>query len=160
MFSFPYLPNLADSHQVGFDITKLGTGGPYQSKSFVSSGSVGNIYIDDHNADIEITSSADGKVHITYYENDKEHYDISESADGDLVVKSRTSRKWYDYVFVFELERPKLLMEVPSNFSGDITVKSSDGFIHVDGIGADDLLLSSLDDNIKIQKPAVFGRLL
>ncbi len=150
---------IAGFSMLGFDITRLSTDAPYEPKSFVSSGSVENISIDDNNADIELSPSADDKVHITYYENNKEYYDISESAQGDLVIKSRTSRKWYDYIFTFKFEQPKLHVEVPAHYDGDITVKSHDGHVLVKDISADDMLLTSFGDDIKVQYTVLSGRL-
>lgn len=150
---------IAGFAMLDFDITKLSTVTPYRAESFSSSGPVRAIYVDDSNASIECSPSTDDKVHITYYENDQEYYDISQSSNGDLNIKNKSHRQWYDYIFNIQFEQPKLLVEVPMNYYGDITVKSHDGNVLVKDINVDDLLLTTLDDEIQIQNVSASGRL-
>lgn len=150
---------IAGFAMLDFDISKLSTETPYEARSFISSVSIQTINIDDYNADIEISASADDKIHITYYENNNDYYDITESAKGDLIIKSKSSRKWYDYVFTFEFAQPKLLVEVPVSYNNNITVKSHDGYVLVKDIGVHDMLLTAFDDDIQVHNIRSSGHL-
>lgn len=144
---------------LNFDITKLSTETAFRAKNYISSEPVRAICIDDRNADIEVSPSEDDKVHITYFVNDKEYYDISETEEGDLNIQSKSRRKWYDYLFNFQFEQPKLLVGIPENYNGDITVRSHDGYIQVKEIGVDDLFLTASNHEIQIQNVSASGRL-
>ena len=140
-----------------FDITKLNTDTPYVSKSFVSTKTIRAISIVDNNTDIQVLSSSDDKIHITYYENDKNYYELSESDDGDLVIIKKSNREWYEYFFNIQFGKPTLLVEVPENYNNDMTIQSHDGQIIMEDIRVDDLLLASSDDKIQIENVSASG---
>jgi DUF4097 and DUF4098 domain-containing protein YvlB len=140
-----------------FDVTKLSTEEPYESKSYETSEAVRAISIDDRNADIEISPSRDSAIHVIYNENDQASYVISVK-EGELIIQEKTHRKWYDYLFVIQLEQPKLYVEVPQSFKSDIAA-ASHGSVTVKGIVADDLLLTASDDRIEVKNVTVSGRM-
>lgn len=48
--------------------------------------------------EIEVSLSEDEQVHIKYYENSKEYYDISVSDENVLTIASASNKEWTDYI--------------------------------------------------------------
>jgi len=142
----------------GFDITKIGTETEYQEKNFVSTGTVKDIVIDESNLSVEIVQSMDEQVHVTYYENDKDYYDIGQSADGTLRIIKKNHRKWYDYFFNINFQSVKLIVAVPDDFSGDISGESSNAKIHLSGIHARDIHLDTSNGKIEAENIVISGK--
>lgn len=114
---------------LNFDIRRLTTEEEFAEKAYTSSQPIQSIKIEDQDTDIHISASADEKVHITYYENDKLSYEISESKEGNLAISKKDDHAWYDYVFHMQFFQPKLLIQIPESFSGDLSINIGDGKI-------------------------------
>ena len=56
------------------------------------------IQIDVQDRKIEIASATDGQVRIDYAVSDREGYDIALQEDGTLVMTSRNTKAWTDYI--------------------------------------------------------------
>jgi DUF4097 and DUF4098 domain-containing protein YvlB len=137
----------------GFNFSNFSMDAGYIEKTYISPTGVSGIVIDDSNMPMEITASKDDKVHVDYFENDKEFYEIIQSKSGTLVITKKTTRKWYDYIFNIRLQSVKLNVAVPADFSGDLSVKNSNGPIAVSNIKAKTIDLST--SNGKITADAV-----
>ena len=56
-----------------------------------------SVTVDVRDREIEVTASADGRVHIDYHESEKEFYRIEETG-GDLSVTAQTDKDWTDFI--------------------------------------------------------------
>lgn len=56
------------------------------------------VSIDVRDRQIEVTTSADDQIHIDYFENSKEFYDISVSEDRVLTMTAASQKEWTDYI--------------------------------------------------------------
>jgi hypothetical protein len=143
----------------GFDITKLSSEGKYEEKSFVSSKIIDAIVIDDSNTGVAISSSADDKIHITYYENDKSYYEITERDDGTLSIAKKENRKWFDYIFVFNFQNVTLSIEIPANKNSKITAATSNNTINITDINASEMRLNTSNGTIDVKNVTVSGKI-
>ena len=68
-------------------------------KSYMpDSDQITGVCIDVRDREIEVVASADGYIHIDYYENEKEYYTISVSEDHVLTMTAETDKDWTDYI--------------------------------------------------------------
>jgi DUF4097 and DUF4098 domain-containing protein YvlB len=144
---------------MGLDITKFNTNSQYAEKSFVSTRTVSGIVIDDNDLSIKIVVSNDDNVHISYYENDKEHYEIKQSDIGTLSVIKHNMRKWYDYLFNISFQTTNLTVAVPSRFLGNLSAESSNGRIDCIGVNAADMILTTSNGKITVSNLMASGKL-
>ncbi len=56
------------------------------------------INIDVRDREIEVSLSDDDQIHIMYYENSKEYYDISVFDDAVLSMTSESNKEWTDFI--------------------------------------------------------------
>lgn len=61
---------------------------PFAKKRYMSDTQINEIYLDVQDREIEVSLSVDEHVHIIYYENRKEYYDISVSGKNVLTMAS------------------------------------------------------------------------
>lgn len=142
----------------GFDITKLDTEGTYEEKTYQSNGNVKAITINDSNTDVKVIVSADNKLHMTYYENEHAYYEISED-NNTLSVEKKNNFKWYNNLFNLKFEKTTLLLTVPSDFDGELSVKTSNNSITVTDINIEEMLLRSSNGKIEVENVKVAGLL-
>lgn len=64
----------------------------------LGSDQITGVCIDVRDREIEVVASADGYIHIDYYENEKEYYTISVSEDHVLTMTAETDKDWTDYI--------------------------------------------------------------
>ncbi len=132
-----------------FDIAKISTKQKFVQKSYVCDNAVNSITVDDKDIPVSIGISQDDKIHITYYENDKEHYQISN--DGGLVVKKVMNMKWYDYVFNINFQEVVLTVQIPQNYEGKIKLSTDNGKITATGITVDNFNASTSNGSIELR---------
>ena len=70
---------------------------PFEEKSYTSDTQINEINLDVQDREIEVSLSEDEQVHIQYYENSKEYYDISVSDENVLTMASASNKEWTDY---------------------------------------------------------------
>lgn len=70
---------------------------PFEEKSYIPDTQIKEINLDVRDREIEVSLSEDGQVHIQYFENSKEYYDISVS-DEILSMTSASNKEWKDYI--------------------------------------------------------------
>lgn len=148
---------IAGFAELGFDFGRLGTEPDYEEKSYTSS-SVRGLIVDEDNAPITITTSDDDSAHVTYSENERHYYEISETGDGTLLIEKRNSMKWYDYIGV-SFGRPALVIALPRDFSGDIEIDNGNGGISLDIPGAANVALRTSNGDVTVKNAVLSGDL-
>ncbi|MEG1874597.1 MAG: DUF4097 family beta strand repeat-containing protein [Angelakisella sp.] len=139
----------------GFDIARLSTQPPYLEKQFVSAAAVEQIRIDDSNMPLTFGVSPDSRVHVTYYENEKEFYQIQDGST--LSFAKMTHWAWYDHFFNFTLQETKMTILVPKNYRGSITAKTANGAIEVQELAAQELRLRTSNGQVNANSLRVGG---
>lgn len=115
---------------------------------------VAEIRIDVRDRQIEVTPSPDHQIHIDYFENGKEFYDISVSDDRLLSMTAASNKEWADYIGgkpaagsrKISLQLPEALLETLnlSTTNEDISLST--------WTAAGDISLSSHGGNIVFEK--------
>ena len=71
---------------------------PFEKKSYTADTQINEINLDVRDREIEVSLSEDEQIHIQYFENSKEHYDISVSDGNVLTMVSVGNKEWMDYI--------------------------------------------------------------
>lgn len=132
----------------GWNIFEMETQQSFEEKTYTSTSKINEIQIDDKNTPVILTKSKDDKVHITYYENNKEKYNISEN--GVLSIKKIDNYKWYDYFFNITFQMKSLTVEIPETFKGDITVDTNNAKINIEDLEVNNLIAATSNGVIEI----------
>ena len=70
--------------------------------------------------------SEDEQVHIQYYENSKEYYDISVSDDNVLTMASASDKEWTDYIGGKpSAENRKISLQIPDALLDTLTLSTT-----------------------------------
>lgn len=71
----------------------------FVQKSYTAkSEEITEVTVDVRDRQIEVFLSEDNLIHIDYFENSKEYYDISISDDHTLTMTAQSDKEWTDYV--------------------------------------------------------------
>lgn len=98
---------------------------PFEKKNYTPDAQVSEINIDVEDREIEVSLSADGQVHIQYYENSKEYYDISVSG-GTMTMTAASDKAWTDYIGVKpSAENRKISLQVPDALLENLTLSTT-----------------------------------
>ena len=122
---------------------------PFEEKSYTPDTQVSEINIDVEDREIEVLLSEDEQVHIQYYENSKEYYDISVS-DNVLTMTGASDKEWTDYIG----EKPsaedrKIYLQIPNSLLDSITLSTTNEDISLPAISVTgSISLSSNGGNI------------
>lgn len=133
----------------GWNIFAMETQAPFEEKTFTSNSNITSIQIEDKNTPVILTKSSDDKVHITYYENNKRKYSISEN--GILSVKKINNYQWYDYFFNISFQIKSLTVEVPESFKGDITIDTNNAKISIEDLEVSNLTAVTSNGSIELR---------
>lgn len=98
---------------------------PFEEKNYTPDAQVSEINIDVEDREIEVSLSADGQIHIQYYENSKEYYDISVSGS-TLTMTAASYKAWTDYIGVKpSAENRKISLQVPDALLENLTLSTT-----------------------------------
>src|ERR1035437_5986149 len=68
---------------------------PYEEKSYsVKADGINKIILNSSNTKVNVVKSADDKIHINYFEREKEYYTINVSDKGELLIEFTNNMKW------------------------------------------------------------------
>ena len=75
--------------------------------------------------EIEVSLSEDEQIHIQYFENSTEYYDISVS-ENVLTMTSASSKSWTDFIGVkSSAESRKILLQIPDALLENLTLSTT-----------------------------------
>ena len=98
---------------------------PFEEKNYTPDAQFSEINIDVEDREIEVSLSADGQIHIQYYENSKEYYDISVSGS-TLTMTAASDKAWTDYIGVKpSAENRKISLQVPDALLENLTLSTT-----------------------------------
>ena len=113
---------------------------PFVQKEYTANVSqVKEISIEVRDRQIEVSVSEDGEIHIVYFENSKEPYDIIVSDENVLTMASVSNKDWIDYIGGKPAaENRKILLQIPDAL-------------------LENLMLSTTNEDISLPEVAVTG---
>ena len=99
---------------------------PFEEKSYTPDTQINEINLDVRDREIEVSLSEDEQVHIKYYENSEEYYDISVSDENVLTMTSASDKDWTDYIGVKpSAENRKISLQIPDALLDTITLSTT-----------------------------------
>jgi hypothetical protein len=144
---------------VGFNPQKLSIQAEFQQKQFqVEAGKVRSIEIADENNSIELTHAQDQNITITYYESQKDRYDLGVDGNGRLAMRYVNERKWYEYLGIL-WGRPNthVTVALPEGFRSDLTLTTVNGTISAEALLAGSLRASTTNGDIRLTAVSASG---
>lgn len=124
--------------------------GSFEEKSYMPDRPIKEINLDVRDREIEVSLSHDEQVHIKYFENSKEYYDISVSNENVLTMASADNKEWTDYIGVKPTaENRKISLQIPNVLLDTIIISTTNEDITVSELAvAGSISLSSNNGNI------------
>ena len=105
---------------------------PFEEKSYTPDTQINEINLDVRDREIEVLLSEDEQIHIKYYENSKEYYDISVSDENVLTMTSASNKDWIDYIGVKpSAENRKISLQIPDTLLDSLTLSTTNEDISV-----------------------------
>lgn len=128
---------------------------PFEEKSYTPDTQIKGINLDVRDREIEVSLSGDEQVHIKYYENSKEYYDISVSEENVLTMTSASNKDWTDYIGGKpSAENRKILLQIPDALLDTLTLSTTNEDITLSALAVTGSInMSSKGGNI------IFGNL-
>lgn len=101
------------------------SGKPFEEKSYTPDTQITEIDLDVQDREIEVSLSEDEQVHIQYFENSTEYYDISVSGNV-LTMTSASSKSWTDFIGVkSSAENRKISLQIPDALLENLTLSTT-----------------------------------
>ena len=99
---------------------------PFEEKSYTPDTQINEINLDVRDREIEVSLSEDEQIHIQYFENSKEQYDISVSDGNVLTIVSVGNKEWMDYIGGKpSAEDRKILLQIPDALLDTLTLSTT-----------------------------------
>ncbi|MDF9664049.1 DUF4097 family beta strand repeat-containing protein [Bacillus wiedmannii] len=108
----------------------------YEEKSYsIEAGKISQISLSDMDRSVDVVKSNDNEIHITYFENDKESYEINVSDEKNLIMKASTNKELKDYVGLnSDKTHRNVKISVPRGMESGMEIKTSKGDINLSEI--------------------------
>lgn len=118
---------------------------------------VTKVCIDVRDRQIEVMLSPDNQIHIDYFENSKEYYNISVSDNRTLTMTAESDKKWTDYIGgKSAASTRKILLQLPDALLKELILSTTNEDISLSALTvAGGLSLSSHGGNIVFDKLTV-----
>ena len=100
---------------------------PFTQKEYtVDATQIEEISIDVRDRQIEVSISEDDQIHIVYFENSKETYDIMVSDEKVLTMTSACNKEWTDYIGGKpSAENRKISLQIPDALLDTLTLSTT-----------------------------------
>ena len=134
---------------------------PFEEKSYTPDTQVREIQLDVEDRSIEVALSPDNQVHIQYFENSKEYYQISVSDENVLTMTSASDKAWTDYIGGKPAaEDRRIRLEIPDGLLENVTLSTTNENITLPALAVTgEISLSSNGGNLSFENLDV-GRAL
>ena len=127
----------------------------FTQKSYTAeSDEITEVFVDVRDRQIEVTLSDDNLIHIDYFENSKEYYDISVSDGHTLTMTAHNDKEWTDYIGGKSAAGTrKISLQLPNNILKTLKLSTTNENITLPALTVmDNLSLSSHGGNIVFDK--------
>lgn len=128
---------------------------PFTQKSYeVEGAKVEEVNIEVQDNQIEVSLSDDDQIHIEYFENEKEYYDISVSDDYVLTMTAENSKEWKDYVgSKSEEDVRKISLQIPDALLSKLKIATTNEEIMLSELNVKgDIIISNNGGDISFEK--------
>lgn len=134
---------------------------PFEEKNYTSDGKIAGINLDVRDREIEVSLSQDEQVHIQYFENSEEYYDISVSDQNVLTMTGASDKEWTDYIGKKASdENRKIHLWIPDDLLDTLILSTTNEDIILDALTVSESAeLSSNGGNITFENLDVGSRL-
>lgn len=134
---------------------------PFEEKSYTPDTQIREIQLDVEDRSIEVALSPDNQVHIQYFENSKEYYQISVSDENVLTMTSASDKAWNDYIGGKPAaEDRRIRLEIPDGLLENVTLSTTNENITLPALAVTgEISLSSNGGNLSFESLDV-GRAL
>lgn len=122
-------------------------------------GAIRSVVILDADVPVEVITSGDVGMRATYFESEKEQYDIE--VDGDtLYIRKKTRFTFGLRMFFSTPAGMRLTMYLPAGYAGDLSVTTADGGIRVFGVTASAIAMRTADGDINVNQTRIDRELM
>lgn len=130
-----------------------GSSEPFEEKRYTSDIPIHEIHLDVQDRNIEVSLSEDEQVHIQYYENRKEYYDLSVSDENVLTMTSASDKAWTDFIGGKpSAEDRKISLQIPNALLENLTLSTTNEDITLPALAVTgSITLSSNGGNIAFE---------
>lgn len=130
-----------------FTLSGCSNGGTFAKKIYQTDlNEIESIEIQVTDRELSIDASEDNKIHIEYYDSEKEYLDINVSENNLLTVKLEFNKEWTDFIGTKPSEENrKIKIKVPNNLLLKITASTTNENIKITSLSVMDNI--SLDTN-------------
>ena len=128
---------------------------PFTQESYTADAEqIKKVQIDVQDRLIEVSVSEDNQIHIDYFENAKEHYEISVSPDQVLTMTTVNDKSWEDYIGGKpSAEHRRIALQIPDALLGALTLSTTNEDISLPPLAiTDDVSLSTNGGNIHFDR--------
>ena len=89
-----------------------------------------SITIEENSGGVHLLRSTDDQIHVACRETDRERLEMTQDAEGNVLIRRIDERRWYERISFFSYW-PDCIMEVslPAGFAGNVTVRAGSGEI-------------------------------
>ncbi len=131
----------------------------YTEKQYRASGITQLVFKDINNA-VHVVQSADNQVHITYFDGNKSHYEITEK-NGVLTVTHKSNREWYEiFDFSFLSGGRQVVLALPKSALESIEITTTNGAIKAEEVAlGGNLTLGTTNGKITVADLNIAGSL-
>ena len=140
-----------------FALTGCSNNDIFTAKSYSSGESVvESVSIDVSDRQINIGISDDEKVHIEYFDGEKEYFDISFSENNELAVKLTFNKEWTDFIGTkAAAEYRKMTVKLPATVK-TLSVSTTNEKVNIESLTfANSVTVSNNGGNIEFEKMSV-----
>ena len=145
----------------GFDFEKLGTQLEYEQRTFSAQPQgVSALSISVTNEPVRIIPSQDGQIHITYWETEFDHYNVTQEG-GLISCNYWDSRAWYDHIMVlnFSFTPHEVTVALPEGVTLKASVRNVNGPVEAEGVTLNTLSASTVNGRISLRDVQAQGEI-
>lgn len=109
-----------------------GNGGMFTERSYsAEDAAIESVILDVSDREVEVTLSPDDRIHIDYFESEKEYYAFSET-DGTLTMTLVFDKDWTDFIGTkADKKYRKIKLEIPNALLTDLRIATTNEKIKV-----------------------------
>lgn len=112
---------------------------------------INSIALMDADVPVEVLPSGGSAIYATYFESDKERYNIE--VDGDtLYIRKKVTFSIGLFMFHGTPEDVRLTMYLPDGYHGGLSVATADGDVRVYGVSASAMQVKTADGDISVNR--------